>query len=533
MVARGSQGPHRLHEALPSGAAGLRRARGSRRAGRARPGAIGPGREERRPRGDRWSLPGSQGVPRRLLDRRLRDDRARVPACGARVGGAGSRWSAAQHADRSARGDERPARRSLMGDPAAFTGENLLRELAPQVLGAVIRRFGDFSAAEDAVQEALIAAAAQWPEEGLPDNPRGWLIHVAARRMTDQLRAGLARRRRETLAMMQEPAEATATPLPGEQIDQDDTLILLFMCCHPALTRSSAIALTLRAIGGLTTAEIANAFLVPEATMAQRISRAKKSIKTSGVPFGLPTGAERGERLAAVLHVLYLIFNEGYASSIGPNLQRTDLSSEAIRLARAVRTLLPRDGEVAGLLALMLLTDARRAARTGADGELIPLAEQDRSLWDREAISEGIAIISDTLSKGSIGAYQLQAAIAAVHDEAARAEDTDWPQILARYGLLKRMSDNPMITLNHAIAAAMVNGPSAGLELLKALDDDSRLAGHYRLDAVRGHLHEMAGNHAAAMAHFRAAAERTTSIPERNYLNTKAARLAAQHPRPA
>ena len=416
-----------------------------------------------------------------------------------------------------------------MAGSAAFTGENLLRELAPQVLGAVTRRFGDFAAAEDAVQEALLAAATQWPEEGVPDNPRGWLIHVAARRMTDQIRADLARRRRETFVVMQEPAESPSpADLDSGPIDRDDTLILLFMCCHPALSRSSAIALTLRAVGGLTTAEIANAFLVPEATMAQRISRAKKAIKTSGVPFRMPTEAERAERVAAVLHVLYLIFNEGYASSVGPNLQRTDLSNEAIRLTRAVRNLLPRDGEVAGLLALMLLTDARRAARTGEDGELIPLAEQDRTLWDCDAISEGVAIISDTLSKGSVGAYQLQAAIAAVHDEAARAEDTDWPQILALYGLLKRMSDNPMVTLNHAIAAAMVNGPSAGLELLQPLDDDPRLADHYRLDAVRGHLQEMAGNDTAAIAHFRAAAERTTSIPERHYLNTQASRLSAK-----
>src|SRR5262249_53309010 len=312
-----------------------------------------------------------------------------------------------------------------------------------------------------------------------------------------------------SFVVMQEPAESPSpADLDSGPIDRDDTLILLFMCCHPALSRSSAIALTLRAVGGLTTAEIANAFLVPEATMAQRISRAKKAIKTSAVPFRMPTDAERAERVAAVLHALYLIFNEGYASSVGPNLQRTDLSNEAIRLARAVRNLLPRDGEVAGLLALMLLTDARRAARTGEDGELIPLAEQDRTLWHRDAISEGVAIISDTLSKGSVGAYQLQAAIA---HEAAGAEDPDWPQILALYGLLKRMSDTPMVTLNHAIAAAMVNGPSAGLELLQPLDDDPRLADHYRLDAVRGHLQEMAGNDAAAIAHFRAPAERTTS----------------------
>jgi RNA polymerase sigma factor (sigma-70 family) len=413
-----------------------------------------------------------------------------------------------------------------------FTGENLLRELAPQVLGAVIRRFGDFSTAEDAVQEALLAAAVQWPEEGVPDNPRGWLIQVAARRMTDHLRTELTRRRREAVVLSQAPAyQQEAASGIENGTEQDDTLILLFMCCHPALTRPSAIALTLRAVGGLTTAEIANAFLVPEATMAQRISRAKQRIKASGVPFRMPTDRERAQRLSAVLHVLYLIFNEGYASSIGANLQRSDLSNEAIRLTRAVRNVLPPDadgaGEVAGLLALMLLTDARRPARTGPDGELIPLVQQDRTLWDRKAISEGIALVTDTLSRGSIGAYQLQAAIGAVHDEATRAQDTDWPQILALYGLLKRMSDNPMVTLNHAIATAMVHGPPAGLELLEALDADERLAGHYRLDAVRAHLLEMAGDHEAAIAHYRAAAGRTTSLPERNYLATQAARLSA------
>jgi RNA polymerase sigma factor (sigma-70 family) len=427
--------------------------------------------------------------------------------------------------------------------PLEFTGENLLRELAPQVLGAVMRRFGDFSTAEDAVQEALIAAALQWPKEGVPDNPRGWLIHVAARRMTDHIRAELARRRREAIVLSQVPAsDQVASPADLSALDysrsgfgtdgpwngaaQDDTLVLLFMCCHPALTRPSAVALTLRAVGGLTTAEIANAYLVPEATMAQRISRAKQRIKASGVPFRMPTDDERAERLSAVLHVLYLIFNEGYASSIGPNLQRSDLANEAIRLTRAVRNLVPDAGEVAGLLALMLLTDARRAARTGPDGELIPLAEQDRSLWDRQAIDEGVALITHTLSKGSIGAYQLQAAIAAVHDEAQRAQDTDWPQILALYGLLKRMSANPMVALNHAIAAAMVHGAPAGLELLQPLDVDERMAGHYRLDAVRAHLLEMAGDHQAAIRHYRAASEKTTSIPERNYLITRAARLA-------
>ncbi|WP_394831140.1 sigma-70 family RNA polymerase sigma factor [Pendulispora rubella] len=401
---------------------------------------------------------------------------------------------------------------------------HLLRDLAPQVLGVVARRFGDFAAAEDAVQEALAAAAMRWPEHGVPDNPRAWLVQVAVRRMTDHLRSELARRRRETVLVAEEAVEYEE-PREHEEPEQDDTLLLLFMCCHPALTRPSTIALTLRAVGGLTTEQIANAFLVPEATMAQRISRAKQSIKKSGVPFRMPNDEERAERLGAVLHVLYLVFNEGYATSTGTTLQRADLATEAIRLTRAVHRLLPRDGEVAGLLALMLLTDARRLARTGANGELIPLDEQNRALWDRDAIAEGVALISATLSQGSIGAYQLQAAIAAVHDEAARAEDTDWPQILALYGLLMRMTDNPMVALNHAIASAMVQGPAAGLALLKPLDADARIAGHYRIDAVRGHFFEMAGDAAMARAHYHAAANKTSSIPERNYLLLKASRL--------
>ena len=412
----------------------------------------------------------------------------------------------------------------MTSTPLDTRAEHLLRELAPQVLGPVMRRFRDFASAEDAVQEALLAAAIQWPQEGVPDNPRAWLIQVASRRMTDYVRSDVARRRRETAAAQEMDQLAPPVDVEGEK-DQDDTLILFFMCCHPALTSSSAIALTLRAVGGLTTAEIANAFLVPEPTMAQRISRAKHSIKASGESFRLPTAQERNERLRAVLHVLYLIFNEGYTSSAGPNLQRLELSHEAIRLTRAVHALLPQDGEVTGLLALMLLTDARRAARTGPDGELIPLTQQDRTLWDREEISEGIALLTAALSKGSVGAYQLQAAIAAVHDEAARAADTDWPQILALYELLKRMSDNPMVMLNHAIATAMVHGPPAGLDLLNALDADGRLDGHHRLDAVRAHLLEMSGDHQAAIAHYRIAANRTTSLPERNYLMTQAARL--------
>jgi RNA polymerase sigma factor (sigma-70 family) len=412
----------------------------------------------------------------------------------------------------------------VTSQPRDLLIEHLLRELAPQVLGSVARRFRDFAAAEDAVQEALLAAALQWPQEGVPDNPRGWLIQVSARRLTDHFRSEEARRRREAV-VASEGGETVPAWDAGSEPEQDDTLTLFFMCCHPSLTPSSAIALTLRAVGGLTTAEIASAFLVPEATMAQRISRAKATIKASGVPFQLPTSQERAQRLRAVLHVLYLIFNEGYTTSAGPQLQRLELSHEAIRLARSIHALLPGDPEVAGLLALMLLTDARRAARTGPEGELIPLTKQDRSRWDQAQIAEGVTLLTAALAQGSIGPYQLQAAIAAVHDEAARAEETDWPQILALYELLRRISDSPMVLLNHAVAAAMVHGPSKGLDLLKALDSDTRLAGHHRLDAVRAHLLEMNGDRAAAIAHYQIAAGRATSTPERNYLMTQAARL--------
>jgi predicted RNA polymerase sigma factor len=409
--------------------------------------------------------------------------------------------------------------------------EQLLRDLAPQVLGATLRRFRDFAACEDAVQEALIAAATQWPRDGIPDNPRGWLIQVSLRRMTDHVRSEISRRNRETVAAEDVPVVVAPAMYTEPAIDPDDTLVLLFMCCHPALSSASAIALTLRAVGGLTTAEIARSFLVPEATMAQRISRAKQSVESSQVPFEMPEAAERAQRLSSVLHVLYLIFNEGYTSSSGPSLHRTDLSNEAIRLTRAVRKLLPEDAHVAGLLALMLLTDARRAARTGPMGELIPLDEQDRSLWDRDAIAEGVVLVAASFSMGTVGEYQLQAAVAALHDEAPRAEETDWPQILALYGVLQRMSDNPVVTLNHAIATAMVNGPRAGLALLEALDKDERLADGHRLSAVRAHLLERAGDVQGAIPLYRAAAARTISIPERNYLLMRAARLAEVAPR--
>lgn len=408
---------------------------------------------------------------------------------------------------------------------ADFTVERLLREVAPQVLGAVVRRFGDFAAAEDAVQEALLAAAMQWPREGVPENPRAWLTQVASRRMADQIRSESARRRREQETVIE--MARTSAWRPAETVYQaDDALTLLYMCCHPALTQPSAIALTLRAVGGLTTAQIAHAFLVPEATMAQRITRAKQSIRESGVPFQLPTAGEWVQRQGAVLHVLYLIFNEGYTTSAGHELRRDDLSHEATRLARMVHQLQPDDSEVAGLLALMLLTDARRLARTTSTGELIPLAQQDRSLWDQGQIAEGVDLLSRVLPRGSVGPYQLQAAVAAVHDEAVRAEDTDWPQILALYDLLRRMTDNPMVALNHAVAAAMVHGPAKGLELLDARQPDGRLAGHHRLDAVRAHLLEQMGDIEGAVRHFRAAAAKTGSLPERNYLLTQAARLS-------
>ena len=407
--------------------------------------------------------------------------------------------------------------------------EHLLRELAPQVLAAVARRHHDFGVAEDAVQEALAAAAAQWPAEGLPRNPRGWLYHVAVRRLTDIVRSEIARQRREDAVAAEVWADWAFVPPPDAELspERDDGLVLLFMCCHPSLTPPSAIALTLRAVAGLTTAEIARAFLVPEPTMAQRISRAKLAIKEAGASFLLPSDSERPDRLRSVLHVLYLMFSEGYASSSGPALQRTDLSNEAIRLTRSLRALSPNEAEVVGLLALMLLTDARRTARTGPVGELIPLDEQNRALWDRQLIDEGIALVSEALSMGAVGAYQLQAAIAAVHAQAPSTDATEWRQIVMLYDLLMRMSDNPVVALNRAVAVAMVDGPERGLELLASLEQESRLRGTHRLDAVRGHLLERAGDPGRAVAHYLAAADATASEPERDYLRLKAARLTA------
>ncbi|MFJ8658116.1 RNA polymerase sigma factor [Streptomyces sp. NPDC093795] len=405
--------------------------------------------------------------------------------------------------------------------------EDLLRTYAPQVLGVLVRRYGDFDLCEDAVQEALIAAAEQWPEQGVPTQPRGWLVTVAGRRYIDLVRSEAARRRREDTAALATPDSELLAPAADDApgTDRDDSLPLLFLCCHPDLSPPSRIALTLRAVGGLTTAQIAAAFLVPESTMAQRISRAKQTIKAAGGSLALPEGEDRAARLAEVRHVLYLVFNEGYTASAGDELTAPELSTEAIRLTRLLHRLLPEDAETAGLLALMLLTDARRPARTGPHGELVPLAEQDRGRWDAGLVAEGVALLSRTLPRGRVGPYQLQAAIAAVHDEAESAEATDWPQILALYELLERTGPNPMITLNRAVAVAMVHGPAAGLALLDELAEDRRTARHHRLLATRAHLLELLGDTEPAAEAYREAARRTTSAPERRHLTERARRL--------
>jgi RNA polymerase sigma factor (sigma-70 family) len=401
---------------------------------------------------------------------------------------------------------------------AAEPVAGLLRELAPRVLGVLVRRNGNFDDCEDAVQEALLAAAVSWPVDGLPTNPTGWLITTASRRLVETWRTESARRRRED-AYALEPA-----PPSGAASGVDDTLALLFLCCHPELTAPSQVALTLRALGGLTTAEIARALLLPEATVGQRISRAKARIRDTGAQFRMPTTRERDERLPAVLRTLYLIFNEGYTATSGEALNRVELTSEAIRLTRQLRCSLPNEGEVAGLLALMLLTDARRGARTGPDGALIPLAEQDRRRWDRAAIAEGVAILEATLPVAKPGLYQLQAAIAAVHDEATDVDATDWPQILALYDVLAGLAPGPMVALNRAVAVAMVRGPAAALAELNEAAADPALSGHHRVDAVRAHLLDELGERAAAREYYLRAAQRTRSLPERRYLLARATR---------
>ncbi|MGO9854304.1 MAG: RNA polymerase sigma factor [Acidimicrobiales bacterium] len=396
--------------------------------------------------------------------------------------------------------------------------EGLLRELAPRALGAVVRRYGNLPDGEDAVQEALVAASTAWPAGGVPENPLGWLVRVASRRMADQFRSEESRRRREDLA-----ASWSREPAPPPT-GRDDTLALFFMCCHPALAPASAVALTLRALGGLTTREIATAFLVPEATMAQRISRAKRTVADSGEPFALPDGRTRVERVSLVRRVIYLIFNEGYATSSGPDLERTDLATEAIRLGRLLRELVPDDPEVTGLLALMLLTEARRPARTTEDGALVPLAAQDRTRWDRALIAEGTGLAGAALGQRPMGEYAGQAAVAALHDAATRSEDTDWQRILALYTLLEQITDNPVVRLNRAVALAMVEGPDAGLGLLDELGTDPVLARSHRLHAVRAHLLERKGDVEGARAAYATAAAGAANVRERDYLVTKAAR---------
>ncbi len=400
------------------------------------------------------------------------------------------------------------------------------------MLAALVRHHGHVDLAEDAVQEALLAATTQWPQRGMPDNPLNWLITVASRRMVDRLRGERARRRRETDTASLALPDEHLVPAPdlGDTRGDDDTLTLLFLCCHPELSPASQVALTLRAVGGLSTAQIARAFLVPEPTMAQRISRAKQRIASTGARFGMPAEDEREERLRAVLHVLYLVFNEGYTATSGPDLQRVELTGEALRLTRIVHRLLPHDGEVGGLLALMLLCDARRSTRIGPDGELVPLAEQNRGRWDPGLLAEGIELITDTLGRASLGPYQVQAAIAAVHAEAGRAEETDWPQVLALYELLDTLAPNPMVTLNRAVAAAMVHGPDTGLALLEPLGADRRLARHHRLHAVRAHLLERRGDLADARTSYLMAARLATSLPEQRHLRNRAGRLPDDQP---
>nr|WP_231134856.1 sigma-70 family RNA polymerase sigma factor [Motilibacter deserti] len=406
-----------------------------------------------------------------------------------------------------------------------------MRELAPQALGALVRRYGDFARCEDAVQEALLAAAQEWPRSGVPERPRGWLVTVAARRYVDEVRADAARSRREAADLEATPRDALLGP-PADvaaerEAARDDTLTLLLLCCHPDLPPPSQLALTLRAVGGLTTAEIARAFLVPESTIGQRISRAKARMREAGGRFALRSRADLDARMPVVLQVLYLVFNEGYAASSGPDLHRAELTGEAIRLARRLHAQLPSWPELQGLLALMLLTESRRAARTSADGFLVPLPEQDRSLWDRELVAEGLALVTAALAQGRPGAYQVQAAIAAVHAEAPSAEETDWKQVVALYDVLQQLAPGPAVSLNRAVAVGMADGPAAGLAELQAQEGDGSAA-RIRVDAVRGHLLERKGDVAGAAAAYRAAAARAASVPEQRFLARRAAELAAR-----
>src|SRR5262245_29637932 len=530
MAARRDRGTPRLLRGDPPRAGGQWRARAIRGPRRTRPGQGRHVRWTGRTRRHRRPVPGVQGVAGGLPGRRCRLGGACARDRRASLGRAGTGRHRAPAADPGPAGDgPLPADDGRDGGMAPYRSgrpltvpadvEGLLRDLAPQVLGVVARRFGDFDAAEDATQEALIAAADHWPRDGVPADPRAWLVTSATRRLIDQRRSEASRVDREIRA-------ATHLEPPVGIPDADDTLVVVFMCCHPALTPASAIALTLRAVGGLTTAQIARAFLVPEATMAQRISRAKATIRVSGAPFAMPSPDERVDRLRSVLQVLYLMFNEGYTTSEGPDLQRVELSAEAIRLMRMLHAALPDEPEVGGLLALMLLTDARRSARTDRNGEPVAMPDQDRGLWDQGLIGEGIALLDASIARGQVGEYQIQAAVAAIHDRSPRPEDTDWPQILALYGLLEQVTASPIVTLNRAVAVAMVHGPEAGLSVVDGVAD--RLDGNHRVEVVRAHLLEMKGDDVAAVVQYRRAVALATNLPEQRYLSTRAARLRAR-----
>lgn len=404
--------------------------------------------------------------------------------------------------------------------------EDVWRRELPHVLRALLRRHGDFGQCEDAAQEALEAASRQWPRDGEPADPRGWLVRVASRRLIDRIRSDRARAAREAAEAAEWPRDALVAPsAAADAPDTDDSMQLLLLCCHPALTRASQVALTLRAVAGLSTGQIAAAFLVPETTMAQRVSRAKATLRAAGTRFETPDAAELPSRVAAVLDVLYLVFNEGYTRSEGTQLVDASLADEAIHLTRQLHRALPDHDEVAGALALMLLIHARTRARTDESGDLVPLADQDRRLWDAELIAEGVRILEEVLPHGHVGAHQLQASIAAVHAEARTPDETDWLQITMLYQMLEHTAPQPTVTLNRAVAVGMAFGPERGLEVVDPLLDDPSMRRHHRTHAVRAHLLEMAGRRDEAMEAYTRATRLTASIPEQRYLNARRAAI--------
>ncbi len=406
--------------------------------------------------------------------------------------------------------------------------DDVWRREAPHVLGALLHRYGDLGECEDAAQDAAEAAAAQWPVRGVPDEPRAWLIRVASRRLIDRVRADTARFHRETRHAVRGLDRVDVAPDAGEVAgsDLDDTLRLFFLCCHPVLSRPSQVALCLRVVAGLGVEQIAAAYLVPARTMTQRLSRARAALRQADARFVMPSAEELPARVAAVVDVCHLVFTEGYTRTSGESLVDVPLAEEAIRLTRQVYTALPDHDEVAGALALMLLTHARSPARVDAGGDLVPLAEQDRSRWRRDLIGEGVALLERALPRGHVGRYQLQAAIAAVHAEAGTYQATDWLQISILYDMVSRVAPAPAVTLNHAVAVAMAHGPAAGLAMLEPLRSDPAMRRHHRLYAVRAHLLELDGDTGGAAEDYRRAAQLTASLPEQRYLHRRHARLS-------